>query len=63
MNWVWWTTKDGTTYYITNSSTIPELDNAIKEYLENLGIDSVNFLDTQAYLKNNWGFDCLTQEI
>ena len=63
MNGVWWTTKDGITYYITNTSTFPELDEAIGEYLKKNGINAVYFLNTQRYLNKFWAFDCLTQEI
>lgn len=63
MNWVWWTSKDGTMYYMTNTSTFPELDDAMKNVFIDLGIDSVCFLDTQKYLNDNWAFDCLTQEL
>ena len=63
MNWVGWRTKDWMVYYITNTSTFPELDKAMKKYFQKIGINKIYFLDTQEYLNKFWAFDCLTQEI
>lgn len=64
MNGVGGTTQDGTSFYITNRSGIPELDEVMKKYIEeNCQIDNVEFVSTQKFLKHSGGIDCLTQEV
>lgn len=53
----------GTTYYITNKSDYPEIDNFIENYLkENLGINKTYFVSTSSFLNLAGGIDCLTEE-
>ncbi len=54
--------KTGESFYITNKSEYPELQNIIESYLKNAGIDKVYFVSTLKELKAKGGIDCLTQE-
>jgi hypothetical protein len=64
MNGVGGTNKEGKTYYITNTSDIPELDSRIKQYFrEQVGIDNVYFVHSNHLLPRQGGFDCVTQEM
>ncbi|MBR1776163.1 hypothetical protein IJ750_03710 [bacterium] len=62
MNGICGTSKDGQTYYITNESNYPELNEIIEKHFEEAGIDKVFFVPTANYLSRNGGIDCLTQE-
>ncbi len=62
MNGIGGTSKDGKTYYITNKSDYDELDEAVKKYFQNTGIDEVYFVSTRYALLLDGGIDCLTQE-
>lgn len=55
-------TKTGQTYYITNKSEFPELQNIVEQYFIQSGIDNVYFVSTTKDLTRNGGIDCLTQE-
>ena len=50
------------TFYITNTSGYPELDNVMENYFKQIGIDKTYFVSTMSFLKRNGGIDCLTQE-
>ena len=52
----------GESYYITNESPYPELNEAIKKYFYDAKIDNIDFVPTQNYLLNDGGIDCLTLE-
>ena len=54
--------KTGETFYITNKSEYPELQDEITEYLKLAGIDKVYFVSTQSNLRAKGGVDCLTLE-
>ena len=54
--------KTGQSYYITNRSPHPELNDIITKYFQNAGIDKVYFVSTEDALKMKGGIDCLTQE-
>ena len=54
--------KTGETFYITNKSEFPELQEVIEKYLKDAGIDKLYFVSTQAALDSRGGIDCLTQE-
>ena len=62
MNGVGGTSKEGKTYYITNKSYYMELDEAVKKYFKEAGIDEVYFVSTDNFLEYQGGIDCLTQE-
>ncbi len=62
MNGIGGTAKNGDSYYITNHSEYPDLNDAISEYLKKAGIDKTYFVTTTKYLKRMGGVDCLTQE-
>jgi len=54
---------EGTTYYITNKSDYPEINNFMQNYLkENAGIDKTYFVSTSSFLRSCGGIDCLTEE-
>lgn len=55
--------KTGQTFYITNKSEYPELQNFVEPYLKNAGIDKVYFVSTTDDLRKMGGIDCLTQEM
>ena len=63
MNGIGGTTKDGKTFYITNNSTYPELNDIVVKYFNNAGVDKVYFVSTDNFLYAFGGIDCLTQEI
>lgn len=63
MNGVGATSKTGQSFYITNKSDYPELNEAIQKYFSNAGVDKVYFVSTQSFLKNFGGIDCITQEV
>lgn len=54
--------KTGQTYYITNKSEFPELQELVEPYLKAAGIDKVYYVSTDEYLYLMGGIDCLTQE-
>lgn len=54
--------KTGETFYITNKSTVPDLEPIVSEYFKKAGVDKVYFVSTIEALKNQGGIDCLTQE-
>lgn len=57
------TMPKGTTYYITNKSDFPELNDYMADYLkENLNVNKTYFVSTSPYLKSLGGIDCLTEE-
>ncbi|MBQ8459246.1 hypothetical protein IJ541_03985 [bacterium] len=62
MNGVAGTGKKGKTFYITNKSRYPELNEAITPYFKKAGIKNVFFVSTENQLKKEGGIDCLTQE-
>ncbi|MDR1168525.1 MAG: hypothetical protein LBK53_06535 [Heliobacteriaceae bacterium] len=63
MNGVGGTADNGETYYITNTSGIPQLDDKIEQYLkDNANIDKTYFTPTNTLLKKMGGLDCITQE-
>ena len=55
--------KTGQTFYITNKSEYPELQNFVEPYLKNAGIDKIYFVSTTEDLRKMGGIDCLTQEM
>ncbi len=55
--------KNKDTFYITNTSGYPELDNIMKNYFKNIGINKTFFVSTTSFLKRSGGIDCLTQEM
>lgn len=55
--------KNKDTFYITNTSGYPELDNTMKNYFKKIGIDKTFFVSTTDFLKHHGGIDCLTQEM
>ena len=55
-------TKTGQTYYITNKSEFPELQDIVEQYFKQAGIDNVYFVSTTEKLTKKGGIDCLTQE-
>ena len=61
-NGVGGTGKNGKTFFITNDSGYPELNQAVEKYFEQAGVDKVYFAPTTEYLKQNGGVDCRTQE-
>lgn len=61
-NGVGGTGKNGKTFFITNDSGYPELNQAVEKYFEQAGIDKTYFAPTTEYLKQNGGVDCRTQE-
>jgi hypothetical protein len=65
MNGVGGTNDKGETYYMTNISDIPELNNRIAQYLkEQAGIDNVYFVHSNDVSARHDGFlDCVTQEL
>ncbi len=63
MNGVGGTSKTGQSFYITNKSDYPELNDAIQTYFNNAGVDKVYFVSTLPFLNNYGGIDCLTQEV
>lgn len=54
--------KTGQTFYITNKSEYPELQDFVEPYLKNAGVDKVYFVSTTDDLRRMGGIDCLTQE-
>lgn len=54
--------KTGETFYITNKSEIPSLQDIITGYLKKAGIDKVYFVSTTETLGYQGGIDCLTKE-
>lgn len=54
--------KTGKSFYITNESEYPELENVISKYFKKAGIDNVYFVPTKDALGRMGGIDCLTQE-
>lgn len=54
--------KTGQTFYITNKSEYPELQEYIEPYWKKAGVDKVYFVSTTNDLKRMGGIDCLTQE-
>ena len=54
--------KTGQTFFITNKSEYPELQNIIEQSLRQAGIDKVYFVSTKEALSARGGIDCLTQE-
>ena len=62
MNGIGGTSKTGESFYITNKSEYPELNEAMKKYFKNAGIDKMYFVSTGPFLKAQGGIDCLTQE-
>lgn len=63
MNAVCGTAPDGSTYYITNKSDYPAIDDIIVKYFKEAGIEDVFFVSTNTYLHKEGGIDCLTKEI
>lgn len=63
MNGVGGTSKSGTSFYITNKSDYPELNDAVGKYFNKAGVDKLYFVSTVPMLKNQGGIDCITQEI
>ncbi|MBQ3311395.1 hypothetical protein IJG72_04885 [bacterium] len=63
MNGVCGRDKNNKTFYITNKSQYPELDEQMKELLKKtFDIDNVYFVSTETGLSYGGGIDCLTQE-
>lgn len=62
MNGIGGTSKTGESFYITNKSDYPELNEAMKKYFKNAGIDKMYFVSTSPFLSAQGGIDCLTQE-
>jgi hypothetical protein len=63
MNGVGGTNAKGETYYITNTSDIPELNRRIEQYFkEQAHIDNIYFVHSNGLLPKQGGFDCVTQE-
>lgn len=57
------TLPKGTTYYITNKSDYPEINDFMQNYLkENMGVDKTYFVSTSSFLNLSGGIDCLTEE-
>lgn len=57
------TLPKGTTYYITNKSDYPEINEFMQNYLkENMGVDKTYFVSTTSFLNLSGGIDCLTEE-
>ena len=54
--------KTGQTYYITNKSEYPELQDIVEKSFKQAGIDNIYFVSTIDKLRRNGGIDCLTQE-
>ena len=64
MNGIAGTSDNGETYYITNSSGNEELDNLMKEYFKEIGIEKTFFVSTKSFLSDrSGGIDCMTQEM
>lgn len=63
MNGIGGTSKDGKSFFITNNSTYPELNETVKSYFNNAGVDKVYFVSTKNFLSLSGGIDCITQEI
>lgn len=63
MNGVGGTSKNGESFYITNKSDYPELNEAVQKYFKNAGIDKIYFVSTQPFLDSYGGIDCMTQEV
>lgn len=63
MNGVGGTSKTGKSFYITNKSDYPELNEAVQKYFKNTGIDKIYFVSTQPFLNNYGSIDCITQEV
>lgn len=63
MNGICGMSANGEKYYITNKSNYSELDEIIKKYFTDAGIDKVFFVSTQPFLNLLGGIDCLTQEM
>ena len=62
MNGICGTTTKGTTFYITNSSGYKKLDDYMKKFFKEIGIDKTYFVSTQNLLHFGGGLDCITQE-
>ncbi len=54
--------KTGETFYITNNSEYPELQDIVVPYLKAAGIDKVYFVRSCDILCHSGGIDCITQE-
>lgn len=54
--------KTGQTFFITNKSEFPELDEIIQKYIQTAGVDKVYFVSTTDKLEHHGGIDCLTIE-
>jgi hypothetical protein len=62
MNGVCGTTTKGNTFFITNSSGYKKLDNYMKFFFQEIGIDETYFVSTEKLLHHGGGLDCITQE-
>ncbi len=62
-NWIGGTTLQWETYYLTNTSWLPFLDQKMEEYFHSIWIDKIYFLSTQDFLREGWWIDCLTLEL
>ena len=62
MNGICGTTTKGNTFYITNSSGYKKLDDYMKNFFKEIGIDKTYFVSTQNLLHFGGGLDCITQE-
>ncbi len=62
MNGVCGTAKNGSSYYITNKSNLPELNSHIEKCFKKAGVNKVFFVSTGELLKLHGGLDCITQE-
>ena len=51
------------TFFITNSSGYPELNEAASKVFKQNGVKNVYFVSSGNYLKLLGGIDCMTQEI
>ena len=54
--------KTGQTFFITNKSEYPELDEYIEKYFAAAGVDKVYFVSSTEKLSDGGGIDCLTIE-
>ena len=63
MNGVGGSSKTGESFYITNKSDYPELNDAIKTYFNKSGVDKIYFVSTQPFIEGMGGIDCITQEV
>ena len=63
MNGVGGTSKTGESFYITNKSDYPELNDAITTYFNKSGVDKIYFVSTQPFIEGMGGIDCITQEV